>query len=86
MLQRIQDELAKAQEHDRLPGVVVVSVQEQLQRIESVQDDIDQLYKRLASLVKQNQQMQALQYIILGIGPLTASALVATATDLTSFE
>jgi transposase len=85
LLQRIQGELAKAQEHDRLPGVVVASVQEQLTRIESLQNDIDQLDKRLASLVKQNQQMLALQTIP-GIGPLTATALVATATDLSSFE
>ncbi len=85
LLQRIQEELAKAQEHGRLPDVVVVSVQEQLQRIEHLQSDIDHLEKRLASLVKQNQQMQALQAIP-GIGPLTATALVATATDLRSFE
>ena len=41
--------------------------------------------KRLVSLVKQNQQMQALQAIP-GIGPLTATVLVATATDLSSFD
>ena len=85
LLQRIQEELAKAQERDRLPSVVVLSVQDQLKRIGSLQGDIDQLDKRLASLVKHNQQMQALQAIP-GIGPLTATALVATATDLSSFE
>jgi transposase len=85
LLQRIQGELSKAQESDRLPVVVVLSVQEQLKRIDALQDDIDQLDKRLASLVKQNQQMQALQAIP-GIGPLTATALVATTADLSSFE
>ena len=85
LLQRIQDELSKAQERDRLPVVVVLSVQEQLKRIDALQDDINQLDKRLASLVKQNQQMQALQAIP-GIGPLTATALVATAADLSSFD
>ena len=85
LLQRIQGELAKAQEHDRLPGVVVTSVQEQLTRIESLQNDIDQLDKRLASVGKQNQQMLTLQTIP-GIGLLTATALVASATDLSSFE
>ena len=77
--------MSKAQERDRLPVVVVLSVQEQLKRIDALQDDIDQLDKRLASLVKQNQQMQALQAIP-GIGPLTATALVATAADLSSFD
>jgi transposase len=85
LLQRIQTEVAKSQEHSCLPDLVVLSVQEQLKRIDAMQDDIDQLDKRLASLVKQNQQMQALQAIP-GIGPLTATALVATATDLSTFE
>lgn len=85
LLQRIQSELAKAQTNSHLPGVLILSVQEQLARIDSLQGDIDQLDKRLASLVKQSQQMQALQAIP-GIGPLSATALVATATDLSSFD
>lgn len=85
LLQRIQSELAKAQEQDRLPSVVVASIQDQLRRIDSLQADIDQLDRRLAAMVKQNQHMQALQAIP-GIGPLTATALVSTATDLSSFE
>lgn len=84
LLKRVQDELAKAQEQARLP-VVVASVQDQLRRIASLQDDIDQLDRRLASMVKQNQHIQALQAIP-GIGPLTATALVSTATDLSSFD
>ncbi len=85
LLDRIQGELGKAQERGRLPAVVVLSVQEQLKRIEGLQADIDQLDKRLASLAKHNQQMQAL-LAIPGIGPLTATAVVSTATDITSFE
>lgn len=84
LLKLVQDALAKAQEQ-RLPEVVVVSIQDQLRRIDSLQCDIDQLDKRLASMVKQNQHMLALQAIP-GIGPLTATALVSTATDLSSFE
>lgn len=38
--------------------MVVLSIQEQLKRIDALQDDIDQLDKRLASLVKKNKQMQ----------------------------
>jgi transposase len=82
LLKRVQDELAKAQEQARLPEVVVASVQDQLRRIDSLQVDIDQLDKRLASMVKQNQHMQAIPCI----GALTATALVSTATDLSSFE
>lgn len=60
LLKLVQDALAKAQEQ-RLPEVVVVSIQDQLRRIDSLQCDIDQLDKRLASMVKQNQHMLALQ-------------------------
>jgi transposase len=84
LLQRIQGELAAAQEQGRLPKLLVESVQDQLRRIDGLQDDIDQLDRRLASMVRQDQHMQALQAIP-GIGPLTATALVSTATDLSSF-
>ncbi|MDP2443757.1 MAG: hypothetical protein U1D27_08520 [Rhodoferax sp.] len=63
LLQSVQAELAKAQQDHRLPEVVVLSVQEQLKRIDALQDDIDQLDKRLAAMVKQNQQMMAVQAI-----------------------
>lgn len=85
LLQSVQAALAKAQEDKRLPDVVVLSVQEQLKRVHALQDDIDQLDKRLAAMVKQNPQMLAVQAIP-GIGPLTATALVATASDLSSFK
>ena len=85
LLQRIQTEVAKSQENGCLPDLVLLSVQEQLKRIDAMQDDIDQLDKRLALLVKKDQQMKTLQAIP-GIGPLTATALVATATDLATFE
>lgn len=85
LLQRIQGELASAQEQGRLPKVLVQSVQDQLRRIAGLQDDIDQLDRRLAAMARQDQHMQALQAIP-GIGPLTATALVSTATDLNSFQ
>lgn len=85
LLQRIQGELAQAQAQSKLPDVVVLSVQEQLSRIDGLQKDIDQLDKRLASIGKQNQKMQALQSIP-GVGPLTATALVASATEIGGFE
>ena len=83
LLTRIPAELAKAS--DQLPSVVIDSVMEQLERVNKLQTDIDLIDKRLAAIVKQNQQMMALQQIP-GIGPLTCTALVATATDVSSFE
>jgi transposase len=83
LLYKIQPELAKAGE--RLPAVITESVLEQLARIGGLQQDLDRLDQRLAALGKHHPQMLALQTIP-GIGPLTATALVATATDLTSFR
>jgi transposase len=84
LLQSVQGELAKAQQENRLCDVVVLSVQEQLKRIDALQEDIDRLDKRLAAMVRQNQHMLAVQAIP-GIGPLTATALVATVADLSTF-
>lgn len=83
LLQKIHTELAKA--GDRLPGVITESVLEQLTRINKLQEDIDHIDNRLIFLGKQNPQMQTLQTIP-GIGPLTATALAATATDIHGFR
>jgi transposase len=85
LLQSIQGELADAQQHNHLPDIVVVSVQEQLKRIDAMQDDIDALGKRLGAMLKQNQQMLAVQAIP-GVGSLTATALVATVGDAGTFR
>jgi transposase len=85
LLQTIQVELALAQQHNQLPDLVVISVQEQLKRIDTLQDDIDQLGKRLSGILKQNQQMLAVQAIP-GVGILTATALVATVGDVSMFK
>lgn len=85
LLLTVHEALAKAQQLHQLPDVLVVSIQEQLHRIDALQQDIDQLDRRLAAMVKQNQQMLAVQAIP-GIGPLSATALVATATDIAAFK
>lgn len=85
LLQSIQGELADAQQHNHLPDIVVVSVQEQLKRIDAMQDDIDELSRRLGAMLKQNQQMLAVQAIP-GVGALTATALVATIGDASTFR
>mgnify|MGYP006175885157 CR=1 FL=1 len=43
LLKTVQGELAKAQQADQLSADLVVSVQEQLKRIDALQDDIEQL-------------------------------------------
>lgn len=83
LLERVKGELARADK--TLPACVTQSILEQLERVHALQDDIDRIDKRLAALVKQNHQMHTLQSIP-GIGPLTATALVATATDIGSFD
>src|SRR5438093_1271437 len=85
LLQSIQGVLAKAQQDNALPEVLVLSVKEQLKRINAMRDDIDQLDKRLTAIVRQNQHMLAVQAIPC-IGPLTATALVATTADLSTFK
>lgn len=83
LLNRIQWELAKVE--DKLPAVITESVLEQLARVDRLQEDIDHIDKRLVMIGKQNQQMLALQTIP-GIGPMTATALAATATDISDFR
>jgi transposase len=85
LLHSIQDEMAQAQLNNRLTDTVVVSVQEQLKRVDEMQEDIDGLSKRLVTVLKQNQQMLAVQAIP-GVGPLTATALVASVGDVLPFK
>jgi transposase len=85
LLKTVQVELAKAQQADQLSADLVVSVQEQLKRIDSLQDDIDLLGQRLRIMIRQDRQMQAIEQIP-GVGDLTASALVAAVGDFTTFK
>lgn len=59
LLKTVQGELAKAQQADYLSTDLMVSVQEQLKRIDDLQDDIDQLGQRLRAMIRQDRQMQA---------------------------
>ena len=75
LMQRIEAQLAAAA--DRLPSVLMQSIQEQCDSIHSLQDDIGQLDRRLLAVGKENVQMQALQSIP-GIIQGAASALGAS--------
>jgi len=85
LLKRIQGELAKAQQDDRLPTDLLLSVQEQLKRIDGLQADIDHISQRLRAMIQEDRQMQAIQEIP-GVGDLTASALVAAVGDFSTFK
>lgn len=85
LLKTIHGELAKAQQEDQLPADLVVSVQEQLKRIDALQEDIDHLSQRLRAMIREDRQMQAIQQIP-GIGDLTASALVAAVGNFSTFK
>ena len=85
LLKTIQGELARAQQQDLLPADLVVSVQEQLKRIDGLQNDIDHIAQRLCAMIQEDRQMQAIQQIP-GVGELTASALVAAVGDFCTFK
>lgn len=85
LLNCVNDELASAQQAGQLDDVVVVSIQEQLKRIDALQVDIDTLDRRLAAMVKQNGLM-AQAYEVPGVGPLAATALIATVSDFATFK
>jgi transposase len=85
LLKTIQGELAKAQQANLLAADLVVSIQEQLKRINAMQDDIDQIGQRLHAMIQEDHQMQAIQQIP-GVGDLTASALVSAVGDFSSFK
>lgn len=85
LLKVIQDELSKAQLNELLTPDIVVSVQEQLKRINCLQDDIDHISQRLRLILRDDRQMQAIHQIP-GVGELTASALIAAVGDFSSFK
>lgn len=56
LLKTVQSELARTQQADQLAADLVVSVQEQLKRIDALQDDIDQLGQRLRAMIRQDRR------------------------------
>lgn len=68
-----------------MPGVLMDVLREQLARIHSLDEQISVLEKRIAAWPKQEASCRSLLSIP-GIGPLTASALVATVGDVRTFK
>jgi transposase len=69
----------------RVPGVLMDVLREQLARVHSLDEQISVLEKRIAAWPKQEASCRSL-LAIPGIGPLTASALVATVGDMRTFK
>jgi transposase len=74
-----------AELEDALPGTMVDSLQDQLQRIDGLEQDIDQLEQRIGTWQKQEPACRAIAEVP-GIGKLTATAFVATIGDAKAFK
>ena len=68
-----------------LPGVMLSSLQEQLKRIDGLEQEIERLEKRVGTWQKQEAACRAIAEVP-GIGKLTATALVATIGDAKAFK
>jgi transposase len=74
-----------AELEDALPGTMLCSLQDQLRRIDELQRDIEHLEKQIGVWQKQDVACHAISDVP-GIGRLTATALVATMGDATTFK
>jgi transposase len=74
-----------AELEDTLPGAMLGSLQDQLKRIDGLEQDIDQIEKRMGTWQKQEAACRAISEVP-GIGRLTATALVAMMGDATTFK
>ena len=70
---------------DALPEAMLCSLQDQLQRIDALEQDIDRLEQRIGAWQKQEAECRAIAAVP-GIGKLTATALVATVGDAKTFK
>jgi transposase len=74
-----------AELEEELPGVLICILQDQLKRIDGLEQDIDQIEKRIGDWQKQEAACRAIAAVP-GIGRLTATALVATIGDARTFK
>jgi transposase len=74
-----------AELEDVLPHAMICSLQDQLQRIDTLEQDIDRLEQRMSAWQKQEAECRAIAEVP-GIGKLTATALVATMGDAKTFK
>lgn len=69
----------------KLPDMLIQSLREQWRRVEQMQDDIDQIERRLAAVLRDTPQCQSIAEIP-GVGLLTATAAVATMGQASAFK
>jgi transposase len=74
-----------AQLESELPGMLWMGLQEQLKRIDGLDQDIARIEKQMGAWQKQEAACRAISAIP-GIGRLTATALVATIGDARTFK
>lgn len=74
-----------AELQDALPAMLFDGLQDQLQRIDGLEQGIDQLEQRIGAWQKQEAVCRAIAAVP-GIGRLTATALVATIGDAKTFK
>ncbi|MCG9682878.1 IS110 family transposase [Vibrio sp. Isolate23] len=70
---------------DRAPRVFMCALQVQVERLAQLDDDIKQLEKQIQSWFKHNEDCQRIAKVP-GIGPLTATALIASMGDVSAFK
>lgn len=74
-----------AELEDVLPAILFDGLRDQLRRIDGLEQDIDQLERRIGAWQKQEAACRAIAEVP-GIGRLTATALVATIGDARTFK
>ncbi|MEX3672393.1 IS110 family transposase [Paraburkholderia phenoliruptrix] len=82
-LAEIRQRMAELEEV--LPQTIASNLQDQLRRIEGIEDDIELLEKRIGAWQKREAACRAISEVP-GIGRLTATALVATIGDAKTFK
>lgn len=70
---------------DTVPAVVIDTLREQLRRVDALTQDIAEIERRLAAWQRGNEAAKRLMAIP-GVGPLSASAAVATIGDARAFR
>ena len=82
-LQQIRARMAEVE--DLVPELMFDAIKEQLDRVCRLDDDVNQLEKRMAAWKKQDESCKAVAEIP-GIGLLTSTALVATVANAKTFR
>ncbi len=81
--EKLPDCLAKLDEN--VPSVFMQALQLQVERLSDLDDDIKQLEKQIQSWFRHNDDCQRIAKVP-GIGPLTATALIASMGDASAFK